>query len=112
MSHPSSGRLPPKPKKRDNFEELLRELDKEISSKPPDGTSTILVADLEAKLVDTTDAAKSALIREIIARARRYEYDDFKSLHMAPKLLLKGHLENAGLPDLVRKVIQGVYDSR
>jgi len=77
---------------------------------PGDKTSTLLVEDLEKE--EKTEARDA-----IIGRARAFGYDDFKFDMLyghenvfCPKVLLVGHLMDAGLGHIAREVMNGKYD--
>lgn len=80
------------------------EQDRYFAAMPPDGTSTLLVADLE-KQPQTPERDA------IIERAKGYYYDDFKSqIDGCPKITLRGDLLKAGYKDLAANVVDGKYD--
>lgn len=75
-----------------------------FNAMPPDNTSTLLVADLEAML-------QTAGRDELISRAKGYYYDDFKSiLNSCPKLQLHHDLLKAGYTALADNALDGKYD--
>lgn len=70
-----------------------------------------LVEDLEHLLAHAKPGAtKRHLVEEIIDRAKRGEFHDYKSPHIAPKVMLVTLLRNASLGPLARRVIDGEFD--
>lgn len=93
----------------EHFKEVLRmspqEQDEYFAKLPPDGTSTLLVADLMQK-------AWCKERDEMIDRAKGFWYDDFKSISDAacPKIMLHEDLKALGYHDLAENVRDGKYD--
>ncbi len=73
-----------------------------------DATYTVLVSDLERKIVP--GATTEQRIRQMIESAKEGVYSDFQSPYAIPKLLLMSHLSELGFEDLVGHVIAGNYD--
>lgn len=67
------------------------------------GTRTTLIEDLRKK---KAHPKKQAIIDKALANV----YHDFHSELASPKLQLESDLEDAGYPDLARKVSRGRYD--
>ncbi len=68
-----------------------------------DNTSTLLVEDLRQKEVSPGRDL-------LIVRAQRLEFDDFRSPHATPKMVLFQELMKLGYRDLCDQVYEGRYD--
>lgn len=66
----------------------------------------ILLEDLESAKTDQ-NADK---VEKIITNAKTEIYNDFLSSHATPQILLHSHLQDAGLQNLAKNVIEGKYD--
>lgn len=64
----------------------------------------------QALLDDLALAPQSFARDEILRRARRFKYHDYKADSATPQLLLIKHLTDAGLKDLAKNVVDGKYD--
>ena len=75
----------------------------------------ILINDLKTVIAGASiqgDDSRIVNIQKLITRAGKLEFDDFKSPHPFPKILLNHELTTLGLYDLAENVVKGHYDQR
>ncbi len=75
-----------------------------------DGTSTLLVEDLEEKSAKETDPTRINMIKQLVEEAKLSEFDDFASEYDCPKLELEARLEQLGFQDLIGHMYHGRYN--